>query len=261
GPGVTAVDTGQVARRRELEALPEWHALEPVEKALDPERLLDVRLDRVPLRLDRLALGLGRLPDGLVEARHEDTAVLVANRPERVEKPPTGARHDAGHTGVTVRVEDARVEAEVENALAAERDQRSAVAAEAGPFPEARVRLEQGGVLARKGVEVRAADLLLALDDPADPDRQLPLGLQQRPDGGQPCRDLPLVVRRAPGVEPSVSNRRLEWRRFPQLERVDGLDVVVVVEQDGVHAPAAALAVDGRRCALDLEPERLEPEL
>ena len=44
--------------------------------------------------------------------------------------------------------------------------------------------------------------------------------------------ELALVVGRAPGEHPVADDDRLERRRVPELERVDGLDVVVAVDDD-----------------------------
>src|SRR5262249_60940949 len=104
---------------------------------------------------------------------------------------------------------------------------------------------QQPGVAADDLVEVRTADLLLALDDPADADRRLAGGVAQRADHRQAHRELALVVGRAAREQLAVAQRRLERRRVPPLDRVDRLDVVVVVEEDREAGPARLVAVDG----------------
>jgi hypothetical protein len=60
------------------------------------------------------------------------------------------------------------------------------------------------------------ADLLLALDDELDVDRQLALGPEQRLDGGEVGDDARLVVDHAAAVEAAVlAHGRLEGRRLP----------------------------------------------
>ena len=45
--------------------------------------------------------------------------------------------------------------------------------------------------------------------------------------------DLTFVIRGAAGVDPAISNGRLEGRRLPLIERLDGLNVIVAVHQYG----------------------------
>jgi len=106
-------------------------------------------------------------------------------------------------------------------------------------------------------VEVRAADLLFALDDPADVDRQ-PAVVVERADDGETDSELAFVVGRPAREQLPVALRRLERRRVPQLERVDGLDVVVVVEQQREVALAALLPVDSGCARVGAELLRLE---
>jgi hypothetical protein len=102
----------------------------------------------------------------------------------------------------------------------------------ARPLPsQATVGAEQIGVLLDDRAEMWAGDLLFAFDDPADRQRQRVAGLAHRADRREPDADLGLVVGRAARVEPLVPQRRLERRGIPELDRIDGLDVVVVVEE------------------------------
>src|SRR6266516_5830401 len=128
----------------------------------------------------------------------------------------------------------------------------------AAALPEATVGAEQVGVLLDDRVEMRAGDLLFALDDPADRQRQPVAGLAHGADGCQPDADLGLVVGRAAREEPVAPERRLEWRGIPELDRIDGLDVTVVVEEQRGVALAGKLAVDRGRCPVDSELPGLE---
>ena len=108
-------------------------------------------------------------------------------------------------------------------------------------------------------VEVRARDLLLALDDPADRHRQRAAGLAKGTDRRKPDADLGLVVGGTARIEPAVTQRRFERRRLPELDRVDWLDVVMVVEEQSGVSFTCELPVHGRRSAVYLELPSLEP--
>src|SRR5215207_10410898 len=58
------------------------------------------------------------------------------------------------------------------------------------------------------------------------------MNLRQRLDGLDNGNEVRLHVGRAAGVDQAVTERRLEWRRLPQLERVGRLDVIVTVDED-----------------------------
>jgi hypothetical protein len=100
-------------------------------------------------------------------------------------------------------------------------------------------------------IEVGGPDFLLALEDDLHVDGQLPGLLQVRLDGFEVHEDLALVVGRAARVDLAVANGGCKRRRLPQLDRIDRLDVVVAVEEDGRRAfGAQPVAVHDRvaRC-------------
>src|SRR5262249_36715282 len=147
-----------------------------------------------------------------------------------------------------------------ESSLEAEPELGPAVGqAGAATFPQRAVGAEQLDVPADDRVEVRAADLLLALDDPPDPDRKLAVLLAERPDDRETNGELTLVVARAAREQLAVALRRFEGRRLPEVERVARLDVVVVVEQEREVSPARLLSVHRRCSAVGPELPRLEP--
>ena len=79
-----------------------------------------------------------------------------------------------------------------------------------------------------------AAGLFLALDDELHVHRQfdaLPHVGLQRLDVGV---DLALVVAGAAGVNHAVPDHRFEGRVVPQVQRINRLDIVVAVEQQGL---------------------------
>ena len=92
------------------------------------------------------------------------------------------------------------------------------------------------------------ADLLLALDEHRDADRQVVAVDAQRAEVGG---DAGLVVGRAAGVEPVAALGRLERRAVPVGVVVLGLHVVVGVEQHRRRALGAGLVGDhGGRAAV-----------
>ena len=159
---------------------------------------------------------------------------------------------------MSVAAQNLEVEPDGESPLEAEADLRPPVGKRAAPLPEASVRVEEVDVAADDLVEVRAPDLLLALDDPADPHRELAARLAHRSNRCEPNRKLGLVVGRAAREQLPVAHRRLERRRLPEVERIDRLHVVVVVQEEREVAGARELAVDRRRGAVDRQLPCLE---
>ncbi len=91
---------------------------------------------------------------------------------------------------------------------------------------EVRVRLDELGH--------RLADVLLvAFEHDPQVDGQVADALQPRLGGAEVHVQLPLVVPAATGVHDVVLVPRLERRTDPLLQRINRLDVVVAVDQDG----------------------------
>ena len=87
-------------------------------------------------------------------------------------------------------------------------------------------------MLLEKFPEIRTANLLLPLYQEDDIHRQgalLTQGLGDTEDVGE---DLTLVVRRTPGVDPSLRDAGLERRGGPALQRIGRLHIIVAVDQD-----------------------------
>src|SRR5687768_13072263 len=91
------------------------------------------------------------------------------------------------------------------------------------------------------GREVLAADFFLSLGQHDDVDRQRSANGEMRLERFHVQEQLAFIVHRASRVDPTFAKRRFERRRFPQLERLGGLDVVVAVYEH-------------RRCARRLTP-------
>ena len=90
-----------------------------------------------------------------------------------------------------------------------------------------------GFVIADEIVEVRAADFFFAFDEELDVAGKAARLFQVGLDRLDVHEHLALVVRGTARVNLAVADRRLEWRRGPELERIDRLDVVVAVVEDG----------------------------
>ena len=112
-------------------------------------------------------------------------------------------------------------------------------------------------VLAEKLDDRLPADLLLAVRDDAEVDRQRTVGGEQA-GRVQQHPELALVVCDAARVEPLVPDRRLERVRLPELERRRRLHVEVAVGEDRRRARGA---VRGRDLAHDERPLPVRDEL
>ena len=258
-PAVARVDAADVAGGGERQPFPERHPRQVVDEPLDAEELAQLVLDARALLGDRLSRTLARLADGILKSLHAHTSVRCADARQGGMQTPGRAGENCGSARVRIDGESLDVELDREVALEPEGDLGPAVEGEAAAFPEASVGLQQLGVTLDDCVEVRARDLLLALDDPADRHRQRAAGLAKGTDRRKPDADLGLVVGSTARIEPAVTQRRFERRRLPELDRVDWLDIVVVVEEQSGVAFTCELPVHGRRSAVDLELPSLEP--
>ena len=114
-------------------------------------------------------------------------------------------------------------------------------------------RNDVGGNVAAAGLqerpEVVAAAFFFAFDQEDDVHREVAGFLQGRFDAENVREDLAFVIRRAPGVDATVFQARLEWGRGPFRQRVRGLDVVVAVDQDRPAVRARFVAGEDDRMA------------
>ena len=95
------------------------------------------------------------------------------------------------------------------------------------------VGLQPVSMLGHELGDVRAADLLLALQEHDDVARQLAGDGKMRLDRHQLGEVLALVVADAAGIDPPVADGRLERRAQPRFIRLGRLHVVVAIEQHG----------------------------
>ena len=80
---------------------------------------------------------------------------------------------------------------------------------------------------------MRTADFFLAFDDEMQIHRQIALLLDRFLNAEDVGKNLTFVIRRAARKNVSVLQNRLERRRFPQLERVRRLHIVMPVNENG----------------------------
>src|SRR5437899_8096140 len=119
----------------------------------------------------------------------------------------------------------------------------------AGIADQRQVELELGGIVLDEAEQVVRAAFLLALDHHGDGERQFAGDGRERTTRLDDSHQLAFVVAGPAGHDDlaAVGQRRdarCKWRRFPKVEWIDGLHVVMAVEED-----AGGLAV-GLRTAL-----------
>ena len=130
-----------------------------------------------------------------------------------------------------MEVARAGADAEVERGEAARGHGDRRQAAVLHPAVEDHARVRAALVLLEELDDRLPADLLLAVRDDAEVDRERALGREQ-PGRVQEHPQLALVVGDAARVQPLAADRRLEGIRLPELERRRRLDVEVAVAED-----------------------------
>lgn len=106
-------------------------------------------------------------------------------------------------------------------------------------------------------LETRRPDLFFALDDDFDVDRKPAARSQVRFDCGEMHEHLALVVDRAAAVDIAAAHFGFKRRALPKRERIDGLHVVVPVDQHRRLSRRAEPLAVGERVAAGLEQLRL----
>jgi hypothetical protein len=151
---------------------------------------------------------------------------------ERVER--VGDRA-AERAGVQVDVGPVQVDLAVDQAAHPRADRRRLPVPHPGVGHDDDITAQPVPTLLQQWAEVRRAALLLALDEESQRDgRRGRAGrLQQRAQPEQVEGHLSLVVGAAAAHQLLATQLRVERRRVPQLLGVDGLDVVVTVDDDG----------------------------
>ncbi len=146
----------------------------------------------------------------------------------------------AVHAGVQIGFCAADFELGVDHAAQADAEGGQAGGEELGIGDQGKVGLQLGRLGGDKSGNSLPSDLLVALEDDAHVDGQLAfVGGQERFQGFDLRPDLALVVTGAAAVDVAVALGRLEGRREPLVERIDGLHIIVAVEEAPMGLPAA----------------------
>ncbi len=135
-----------------------------------------------------------------------------------------------------VAVGMATAQFERDDAARAELDRRCAAGVARAVGGDGEVSLQQVRIVAHEAGDMRAPDLLLALEQQDDVAGQFAVHLEMGFDRQDLGEVLALVVADAARIKPPVADCRLEGRRDPLLDRVGRLYVVVSVEQHGRFA-------------------------
>src|SRR5439155_1480190 len=214
--------------------------------AVDPERRGLV--EGQPLEQGQL--GRARGADLVHEAIDRDLVAVVLERRERPHQAPRRIRNDRRDRAVRVLLRAARAQLDVGDALEPARDRRPAGRVLVPRLPDAAVGPQAVSVPLDEGGEVLRPDLFLALVQHAHAERELADRRAVRLDRLEPRHEVALVVGDAATEEKAVALGRLERRGRPLLERLGGLDVVVVVDEQRAVA-GSGLADDRGRSAVD----------
>src|SRR5581483_8665269 len=126
--------------------------------------------------------------------------------------PPGRVRDDRRLRRVHVPLRTAHAQLEVRDAFEAEADRRAAGGVLVARLPDAAVGRETIAVRGDEGGEMLRADLLLALEEDTDAQRQLAERRAIRLDRLQARHEVALVVRHAAAVEHAAVLDRLERR-------------------------------------------------
>ena len=138
---------------------------------------------------------------------------------------------------------------DVAHPLEAEVDEGLALFVDAAELPDAGVGPAKIGVIGGEVGQVRRADLLFALGDELDGEGKVAADVAPGIDRGDPGREVALVVADPAAPEATVLLGAGPRIVLPQIERVGGLHVVVVVEAQGLAGFAWQLCVDNRKSA------------
>jgi hypothetical protein len=194
-----------------------------------------------------LPLRFRRRTDGIVEAIDANSSVAGTQARQRLDEPPWRARHDGGRSRVSIPLQQPQIQTHRKQALKPKADACPTVAQpRRATLPKATIGAQKLSVQAHDLVEVWAPDLLFALHDPTYRQRQLCFGVAKSANHGEPYCELGLIVGCATREEFPIAQRWLKRRRVPQIERVNRLNVIVVVQKQCVIAAPALLAID--RC-------------
>src|SRR2546428_2179444 len=194
-----------------------------------PELFEGLRLEGARAQVPQLAGA--RAPRVRVPAGDLDSTLRVAQRHERVDQSPRRVRRDCRVRGVLVHLRGAAGHLDVEDAFASELDLRRALVEVIAAVDRRALRAQDLLVRVHEGGEMRAPDLFLPLDDELQIDGRPPFDGLPRLDREELHDQVAFRVRAAATPEFAVLDRGIERVSLPFVQRVDRLDVVMLVHQ------------------------------
>ena len=204
------------------------------------------------------------IDDGVVEAGDLHFAEFVVQGRDETRDHRCRIRHGTA-VDARVKIEGGAVDFEFETGDAAEAvgHRRDAGTDHAGVGDGADVALERVFVHFEEGGEVGRADFLFAFEEEDDVHGEFAVGLESLFDAEDMGEMLAFVVRCAAAVDLVSDEGRFKRRGAPLRDRIDGLDVVVTVDEDG-GTPRFDLAagdddgMPGRLVQFRLQPHAVE---
>src|SRR5207245_1458127 len=226
-PVVAGFDAADVAGRLEYGCAFRLDVASTEREVLDPDHVLRrLGVERHPL--EHLALRCRRRPDVVVEALDQHSPRRVHERRERVSEPHRRVRIVRRSARVSVTRHGADAEVAIEDALAAERQERTALAIDCSALLERAIAAREVGLEREQLPEIRTAGFLFALDEEPNTDRQLAVDRAVRLDRLDAKEKMSLVVIDATRIHRAIAHRGVVRRRLPELERYGRLHVVVL---------------------------------
>src|SRR5256885_12099262 len=258
---VAADEAANRARRRIDEAAEHLEVVPASDELRDaPEFFQRVGLEGARSQVAQLAGG--RTARVLVPPGHLDPALRVSEGHERVDETPRRIRGDRRVRGVLVHLRRPTGHLDVQDALASELDLRRSLVEMVAALNRRAVRVQDLLVRTDEGAEVGTADLLLALDHELQVDRRPAFDAIPGLDREDLHDQVALRIRATAAPELALFDRRVERIALPFVQRVDGLDVVMLVhEQRRLALVDDHLAEDDVRSAIRRIFARLESVL
>src|SRR5437899_1512170 len=227
------VPTHEAANRasRGIDQAPEQLEIAPAADEFGdaPELFEGLRLEGARAQVPQLAGA--RAPRVRVPAGDLDSTLRVAQRHERVNQPPRRVRRDRRVRRVLVHFRGAAAHLDVEDAFASELDLRRALVEVIAALDRRALRPQDLLVRVHEGDKMRAPDLFLPLDDELQIDRRPPFDGLPRLDREELHDQVAFRVRAAATPELAFLDRGTARIPRPFVQRVDGLDVVMLVHQ------------------------------
>ena len=180
----------------------------------------------------------------VIEAGDRDVAVLVMQAAENAgQHPDRILRAAAEDAGMQIAAGGLDLDLVIDEPAQLRGDRRRVRVPHAGVADQREIGLEVRLVRFEERHEILRTDLLLALDDDGDVDRQRSRDLlpgAARLDEGHQLALVVLGAARDDDLSPVgvIGHDGLEWRTVPEIERIDRLHVVMAVEQH-MRPPAA----------------------